>query len=78
MIYAGRDVKVHVIVTEGDIQIAHMSASVSGGRHEFQFSHPISVDGNHFEGFALEMWLNQEARKLVYHEHLARRPDPVR
>lgn len=78
MLHNGKDIKVHVIVTEGDIQIAHMSANVSGGRHEFQFSHPIKVDGDHFEGFALEMWLNQEARKLVYHEYLADRPAPVR
>lgn len=78
MTFDGKDIKVHVIVTEGDIQLAHMSASVSGGRHEFQFSHPIKVDGNHFEGFALEMWLNQEARKVVYNEFLATRPDPVR
>lgn len=78
MVYNGKDIKVHVIVTEGDIQIAHMSCNVSGGRHEFQFSHPIKVDGNHFEGFALEMWLNQEARKIVYNEFLAKRLDPVR
>lgn len=71
------DIKVHVIVTEGDIQIAHMSTAVSGGRHEFQFSQPMKVDGRHFEGFALEMWLDQEARRVVYNEQLAKR-DPFK
>ena len=74
----GKDIRVHVIVTEGDIQIAHMTTGVIGGRHEFQLSQPIKVDGRHFEGFALEMWIDQEARKVVYNEFLAKRPDPVR
>jgi len=74
----GKKVMVHVIVTEGEIEVAHISTSVSGGRHELQFSQPITVDGRHFEGFALEMWIDQEARKVVYNEFLAKRPDPVR
>jgi hypothetical protein len=73
-----RDIKVHVIVTEGDVQIAHMSAAVSGGRHEFTFALPIKVNGRHFEGFALEMWLDQTARSIVYNEHIAKRPGPSR
>lgn len=72
-----RKVRVHVIVTEGVIELAHMSTEVSGGRHEFQFSQPMRVDGRHFEGFALEMWLDQEARRVVYAEHLAKR-DPFK
>lgn len=74
----GSKVLVHVTVTENDIVIANMTTNVNGGRHEFTFSQPITVDGRHFEGFALEMWLDQEARKIVYNEFLANRPNLIR
>lgn len=70
--------KVHVIVEKGGIQVAEMVTEVSGGRHEFTFLEPIKVPSEngfnrHFEGFALEMHLDQETRRVTYNEHLAKR-----
>lgn len=67
-------IKVHVIVEQGGIQLAEMVTEVSGGRHEFTFSQPLRANGRHFEGFALEMHLDQQTRRVVYNEHLAKRP----
>lgn len=69
---------VHVIITEGDIAISNMSMNVSGGRHELEFSQAIRIDGKLFTGIAVEMNIDQDARKVVYNEFLAKRPGPVR
>jgi hypothetical protein len=66
--------EVQVLVIENGICVASLTTQVSGGRHEFSFSHPIRVDGRHFEGFALEMWIDQAARRVEYKEREANRP----
>jgi hypothetical protein len=68
-----KKVIVHVMIEEDGIVTANMSTEVSGGRHEFTFSQPIKANGRHFEGFALEMWLDQQARQVVYNEFIADR-----
>lgn len=78
---SGQPIKVHVIVEKGGIQLAEMVTEVSGGRHEFTFLTPIRVPNEngfmrHFEGFALEMHLDQETRRVVFNEHLAARSYP--
>lgn len=65
-------VTVHVIVEKGGIVLAEMVTGVMGGRHEFTFSHPIRADGRHFEGFALEMHLDQVTRRVIYNESIER------
>lgn len=71
----GKDVRVIVTVIKDGVCVADMAVQVSGGRHELTFSHPIKVNGRHFEGFALEMWIDQEARRVDYKEFVVSRPD---
>jgi hypothetical protein len=73
-------VKVHVIVEQDGNVLSHMNVEVSGGRHEFTFLTPVRVPiadshlTRHFEGFALEMHIDQETRRVVYDERLVHRP----
>jgi hypothetical protein len=74
MNYEGKRVMAHVLITVDNIQIAHMSTNIYGGRHEFTLSQPVKVDGRHLEGFSLELWLDRTARTVTYNEFLANRP----
>lgn len=64
-----KEIKVHVMITENDIVVSNMSTLVSGGRHEFTFNQPIKVNGREFTGFALEMWLDRESRRIAFKEY---------
>lgn len=75
---ASGETRIYVIVQQGHTRLAEMVTNVSDGRHEFVFSQPMKVNGRHFEGFALECWLDKEARHVAYHEHIAKRPPLVR
>lgn len=67
-------VKIHVVVEQGGIQIAEMVTEVSGGRHEFTLGQPLLANGRTLTGWALEMHLDQETRRVAYNEHVAKRP----
>jgi len=67
------EVKIRIHITKGTLVLAELHSSVDGGRHEFRFAQPIRVDGKHFEGFAVECWIDQEARHVTYAPDTARR-----
>lgn len=63
------DVKIRIHITKGTLVLAELHSVVDGGRHEFRFARAISANGRHFDGFAVECWLDQEARHVSYREH---------
>ena len=67
------DVKIRIHITKGSLVLAELHSKVDGGRHEFRFSQPISVEGRHFDGFAVECYLDQETRHVAYDERPERR-----
>lgn len=61
------EIKIRVAITKGSLLLGELHSTVNGGRHEFVFAQPIRTDsGQHFEGFALECWLDREARHVTY------------
>lgn len=64
------EIKIRIHITKGSLVLAELHSLVDGGRHEFVFSQPIRTDaGRHFEGFAVECWLDQTARHLTNLRH---------
>ena len=63
------EVKIRIAITKGSLVLAELHSVIDGGRHEFVFAQPIRTDGGrHFEGFALECWLDREPRLVAYGE----------
>lgn len=61
------DVKIRIHITKGDLVLAELHSVVDGGRHEFTFASPIrTATGRHFEGFAVECYLDREVRHVLY------------
>lgn len=65
------EVKIRIHITKGSLVLAEMHSVVDGGRHEFVFAQPIMANGRHFEGFAVECWLDREARHVSYEKEIA-------
>jgi hypothetical protein len=62
------EIKIRVAITKGSLVLAELHSVVDAGRHEFVFAQPINIRGRHFEGFALECWLDQNGRHVAYPE----------
>ena len=60
------EVKIRIHITKGPLVLAELHSTVDGNRHEFTFAQPISVRGRHFDGFAVECYLDRETRRVVY------------
>lgn len=60
------EVKIRIHITKGSLVLAELHSTIDGGRHEFTFSQPINVQGRHFDGFAVECYLDRETRHVVY------------
>lgn len=63
------EIKIRIHITKGSLVLAEFHNIVQNGRNEFVFSQPVRTDdGRHFEGFALECWLDRTARHITYKE----------
>lgn len=68
------EIKIRIHITKGSLVLAELHSTVDNGRHEFQFAQPIDANGRHFEGFAVECWLDREPRHIVYTPEYAADP----